>query len=166
MCDAVDINASGCDICGNENADPVRLEPLKRSLTGRLRVIAVNGGSFYPGLAQLLGDPISPVLRSREYDHAVERIVRKEIFKQVLNPEIIFSEANYWNQNKSDRLVTGGIEVVDPAVPRKIAVSPRIKLIGAIAAIVGVCMGLQIYTNGEGSIQEFLSIKYESTFSK
>ena len=57
MCDAVDINASGCDICGNENADPVRLEPLERSLTRRLRFIAVNGGSFYPGLTQLLGDP-------------------------------------------------------------------------------------------------------------
>ena len=70
--------------------------------------------------------------------------LRKEIFKQALNAEIIFSEANYWSQNKSDRLVTGGIEVVDPAVPRKIAVSPRIKLIGAIAAIVGVCMGISI----------------------
>ena len=70
--------------------------------------------------------------------------LRKEIFKQTLNAEIIFSEANYWNQNKSDRLVTGGIEVVDPAVPRKIAVSPRIKLIAAIAAIVGVCMGISI----------------------
>ena len=70
--------------------------------------------------------------------------LRKEIFKQALNAEIIFSEASYWSQNKSDRLVTGGIEVVDPAVPRKIAVSPRIKLIGAIAAIVGVCMGISI----------------------
>ena len=70
--------------------------------------------------------------------------LRKEIFKQSLNAEIIFSEANYWSQNKSDRLVTGGIEVVDPAVPRKIAVSPRIKLIAAIAAIVGVCMGISI----------------------
>ena len=36
MCDAVDINASGCDICGNENADPVRLEPLERSVEQRV----------------------------------------------------------------------------------------------------------------------------------
>ena len=78
----------------------------------------------------------------REIDVVHE--LRKEIFKQTLNAEIIFSEPNYWNQNKSDRLVTGGIEVVDPAVPRKIAVSPRIKLIAAIAAIVGVCMGISI----------------------
>ena len=70
--------------------------------------------------------------------------LRKEIFKQTLNAEIIFSEPNYWNQNKSDRLVTGGIEVFDPAVPRKIAVSRRIRLIGAIAAILGVCMGISI----------------------
>jgi uncharacterized protein involved in exopolysaccharide biosynthesis len=80
--------------------------------------------------------------------------LRKEIFKQALNAEIIFSESNYWNQNRANRLVTGGIEVVDPAVPRKIAVSPRIKLIGAIAAIVGVCMGISIaliheYFNGD-----------------
>ena len=72
----------------------------------------------------------------------------------VMNAEIIFSESNYWNQNRANRLVTGGIEVVDPAVPRKIAVSPRIKLIGAIAAIVGVCMGISIaliheYFNGD-----------------
>ena len=79
-----------------------------------------------------------------QYEIDVNHELRNEIFKQALNAEIILSEANYWSQNKSDRLVTGGIEVVDPAVPRKIAVSPRIKLIGAIAAIVGVCMGISI----------------------
>ena len=70
--------------------------------------------------------------------------LRKEIFKQALNAEILFSESNYWNRSAKGRLITGGIEVIDPAVPRKIVVSPRIKLIGAIAAIIGICMGISM----------------------
>ena len=80
--------------------------------------------------------------------------LRKGIFKQALNAEILFSESNYWNQSAKGRSIIGGIEVVDPAVPRKIVVSPRIKLIGAIATIVGICMGISMalileYFNGD-----------------
>lgn len=64
----------------------------------------------------------------------------KEIRKQQIDAEILLNE----DVESSHGGIKGGIEIIDAAVPRKDAVSPRIKFIAAIAGIIGTAIGLSI----------------------
>ena len=64
----------------------------------------------------------------------------KEIRKQQIDAEILLNEGV--ESSHSD--IQGGIEIIDAAVPRKDAVSPKIKFIAAIAGIIGTAIGLSI----------------------
>ena len=54
------------------------------------------------------------------------------------------AESEFWRQSKTQRNIKGGIEIVDSATPRKVAVAPRLKLIVAIAGIIGLSLGLSV----------------------
>ena len=70
--------------------------------------------------------------------------LRKEIYKQSLEAEILLADSDYGRIEWNYRRITGGIEVVDSAVPRKIPVSPRINFIIAVAGIIGGAAGISI----------------------
>lgn len=62
--------------------------------------------------------------------------LKEEIEKRYLESEILGAESNVTTAHK------GGIEIVDIAVPRKIAVSPQFRLIVVLAGVVGLCLGV------------------------
>ena len=64
--------------------------------------------------------------------------LKEEIEKRYLESEILSAESNVTPAQK------GGIEIVDIAVPRKIAVSPQFKLIAVLAGVVGLCLGVTL----------------------
>ena len=66
----------------------------------------------------------------------------REIHKQRIEAEILL--LNDESIQFSHGGMQGGIEIIDAAVPRKEAVSPRIKFIAGIAAIIGAAIGLSI----------------------
>ena len=68
----------------------------------------------------------------------------KEVYRQSLEAEVLMAESEFWRQNKTQRNIKGGIEIVDSAVPRKVVVAPRLKLIVAIAGIIGLSLGLSV----------------------
>ena len=73
--------------------------------------------------------------------------LKEEIEKRYLESEILSAESNVTPSQK------GGIEIVDIAVPRKIAVSPQFKLIVVLAGVVGLCLGVTL-----ALVIEFLQI--------
>ena len=68
----------------------------------------------------------------------------KEVYRQSLDAEIFLAESEFWRKNKTQREIKGGIEIVDPAVPRKMAVFPRLKLVVLIAGIAGLSLGMSV----------------------
>ena len=54
------------------------------------------------------------------------------------------AESEFWRQSKTQRNIKGGIEIIDSAIPRKVTVAPRLKLIVAIAGIIGLSLGLSV----------------------
>lgn len=62
--------------------------------------------------------------------------LKEEIEKRYLESEILSAESNVTASQK------GGIEIIDIAVPRKIAVSPQFKLIAILAGVIGLCIGV------------------------
>lgn len=70
--------------------------------------------------------------------------LKKEIYKQSLEAETLLAGSDYWRNESGHRRLRGGIEVVDSAVPRKIAVSPRIKFVVTLAGVIGCTVGLSI----------------------
>ena len=64
--------------------------------------------------------------------------LKEEIEKRYLESEILSAESNVTPVQK------GGIEIVDIAVPRKIAVSPQFKLIVVLAGVIGLCIGVTL----------------------
>lgn len=64
--------------------------------------------------------------------------LKEEIEKRYLESEILSAESNVTASQK------GGIEIIDIAVPRKIAVSPQFKLIAILAGVVGLCLGVTL----------------------
>lgn len=64
----------------------------------------------------------------------------EEIAKRALEAEILSAEATV----PTSRNQLGGIEIIDRAVPRKIPVSPQLKLIVIIAGVVGLTLGVSI----------------------
>lgn len=64
--------------------------------------------------------------------------LKEEIEKRYLESEILSAESNVTPAQK------GGIEIVDIAVPRKIAVSPQFKLIVVLAGVIGLCLGVTL----------------------
>ncbi len=64
--------------------------------------------------------------------------LKEEIEKRYLEYEILSAESNGTPAQK------GGIEIVDIAVPRKIAVSPQFKLIAVLAGVIGLCIGVTL----------------------
>lgn len=65
-------------------------------------------------------------------------MIAEEIVKRLLEVEILYAESKM----PSRRNQIGGIEIVDRASPRKIPVSPQIKLILLIAGIAGLLLGV------------------------
>jgi len=61
-----------------------------------------------------------------------------------LDAEIFLAESEFWRKNKTQREIKGGIEILDPAVPRKMAVFPRLKLVVSIAGIIGLSLGMSV----------------------
>ncbi|MCZ6679910.1 MAG: AAA family ATPase [Candidatus Poribacteria bacterium] len=78
----------------------------------------------------------------REIDFIHE--LKKEIYKQSLEAEILIAESDYWRSESGHRRISGGIEVVDPPVPQKIPVSPRIKFVAIVAGIIGCIIGISV----------------------
>lgn len=64
----------------------------------------------------------------------------EEIAKRSLEAEILYAESKL----TAARNQIGGIEIIDRAVPRKIPVSPQLRLIFVIAGIAGTVLGLTI----------------------
>ncbi len=64
----------------------------------------------------------------------------EEIAKRALEAEILSAESTV----TTSRNRLGGIEIIDRAVPRKIPVSPQLKLIVIIAGVVGLTVGVSI----------------------
>ena len=62
----------------------------------------------------------------------------EEIAKRSLEAEILYAESKL----TSSRNQVGGIEIIDRAVPRKIPVSPQLKVILVIAGIAGTVLGI------------------------
>lgn len=82
-----------------------------------------------------------------ENQHVFERLRTKlelsgtlltEIEKRYLESEIVGAESDNAAFQK------GGIQIIDVAVPRKISVSPQLKLIFILAGIVGLCFGITL----------------------
>ncbi len=64
----------------------------------------------------------------------------EEIAKRSLEAEILYAESKL----TASRNQIGGIEIIDRAVPRKIPVSPQLRLILIIAGIAGTVLGITI----------------------
>ena len=62
----------------------------------------------------------------------------EEIAKRSLEVELLYAESKL----TSSRNQVGGIEIIDRAVPRKIAVSPQLRFILVIAGIAGTVLGI------------------------
>lgn len=62
----------------------------------------------------------------------------EEIAKRLLEAEILYAESKM----PTARNQIGGIEIVDPATPRKIPVSPQLRFILVIAGITGLVLGV------------------------
>ena len=62
----------------------------------------------------------------------------EEIVKRSLEVKILYAESKMPTQRNQ----IGGIEIVDRASPRKVPVSPQIKLILVIAGIAGLILGV------------------------
>ena len=69
--DAVDVQATGRDVCRNEDVQAAILELVDGALTLLLRDVAVNGGRVVAGVAQGVCDLFGLVLRAAEDNHAV-----------------------------------------------------------------------------------------------
>lgn len=65
-------------------------------------------------------------------------LVAEEIAKRSLEAEILYAESKL----PTSRNQIGGIEVIDRAVPKKIPVAPKLKLIFVIAGIAGLVLGV------------------------
>lgn len=62
----------------------------------------------------------------------------EEIAKRSLEAEILYAESKM----PTSRNQIGGIEIIDPATPRKIPVSPQLRFILVIAGITGLVLGV------------------------
>jgi len=62
----------------------------------------------------------------------------EEIAKRSLEAEILYAESKF----NTTRNQIGGIEIIDRAIPRKIPVSPQLRLVLVIAGIAGLSLGV------------------------
>ena len=76
----------------------------------------------------------------REIDALHE--LQKEVSRQQLQAELLNVESAYPPSGANQHRIEGGMEVVDAAEPQKIPVSPRLKFIVLIAAVIGTIVGL------------------------
>ena len=72
--DALDVQAAGGDVGGDQDVDRAVLQRGDGALTLRLRDVAVDGGSGKAARAQLLGDLLGGLLGADEDDHRLERL--------------------------------------------------------------------------------------------
>src|SRR6185437_747742 len=79
MRDAVDIDAAGGDVGGDENARFAVAKAGKRTLARGLRFVAVDRLRANPAARQLLSDPVGAVLGAGEDEGARGRAIRQEI---------------------------------------------------------------------------------------
>jgi len=69
--------------------------------------------------------------------------INRELYKQKIEAKMLLREPEYENPNLTNR-PKGGISVIDKAQSQKVPVSPKLFFIAAIAAIVGVSVGLAV----------------------
>jgi capsular exopolysaccharide synthesis family protein len=103
-------------------------------------------------LSEMPGKQFQLDKMNREVEYKVE--LYKSLLEKKLEAEIWASE----NSDDNSGEVRGGIEIVDTAQPGGRPVSPRIKFIGAIAALVGLVVGL-----GMAFLAEYFENTYQST---
>ncbi len=96
---------------------------------------------------------IEKMEREIEFKHELT----KETFARILQTQILIAESDPPHAASSAGNSVGGLEIVDSAVPQKIPTSPRIKAIVAIAAIVGLALGVSV-----ALLIEYLSTTYSS----
>ena len=72
MADAVNVEAAGCDIRGDQDVELAALELVDGPLALRLRDVTADRCSRVSAGAQLFGEGLGLVLRAREDDHALE----------------------------------------------------------------------------------------------
>lgn len=86
----------------------------------------------------------------------------EEIAKRALEAEILSAESTV----PTSRNRLGGIEIIDRAAPRKVPVSPQLKLIVIIAGVVGLTIGVSLalfieYFSGANEKQKSVGVNLE-----
>jgi capsular exopolysaccharide synthesis family protein len=115
---------------GENNLNQIKWQSEKANRELRQLINSIPENEFYRSKLE------------KEIDGLYE--LRKEIYKQRLEAEILVAESNYWSDGSIHGRGKGGIEVIDPAVPRKIPVRPRISFIVIIAGGIGGAVGISI----------------------
>ena len=82
MGDAVDIDASGCDIRRHQHPGLTVAEPLERTLSRTLGFVAVDCLNGDATFAELVGDPVGAMLGAGEHDHPRQRRITHDIGEQ------------------------------------------------------------------------------------
>ena len=81
--DAVDVDAAGDDVGGDEHAVGAVLEAVERVLALRLGAVGVDGRALDAAALQVLADPVGAVLGAGEDEHAVELLLFEQPDQQV-----------------------------------------------------------------------------------
>ena len=77
--DTVHIDATAGDVGGHKNGNVPGFECIKRSSSGPLRFVAVDGSGINAGLTELFHQPIRAVFGSGEHDAAMHLLVNDDI---------------------------------------------------------------------------------------
>ena len=80
--DAVDVDATGRDIGGDQDRDVAVLEALERTLTRALGLVAVDGGGADVRSVELLDELVRPVLGAREHERAVDALGAEDMLEE------------------------------------------------------------------------------------
>ncbi len=82
MGDAVDIDAAGGDIGGDQQFDAAALQIAKGALTGILRFVAMDDGGLEAILLQVFGHTIGAMLGTGEEQRALHRLGAQDMRQQ------------------------------------------------------------------------------------
>src|SRR5215210_2896436 len=83
MRQSVDIETARSDLRGDEDRDPARFEVIERANPLGLALVAVDRVRGDPVAAQLLGEPVRTVLRTREHERPIDPAASDEVAEKL-----------------------------------------------------------------------------------
>jgi small subunit ribosomal protein S21 len=84
VADAIDVDAAGGNVSGNQRAHLALAEAGQCAITLMLRLVAVDGLRGYAGLNKTAHDPVSTMLCACEYESSVNRFALQDVCKNLV----------------------------------------------------------------------------------